>query len=399
MKKICVVTGTRAEYGLLRWVMEGIRQSTVLDLQLIATGMHLSPEFGLTVSAIEDDGFHVDRKVEMLLSSDTPVGVTKSMGLGMIGFADALAELKPDMLLVLGDRYELLAAAAAAMIARIPIAHLHGGETTEGNFDEAIRHSITKMSHLHFVAADEYRRRVIQLGEDPKRVFNVGGLGIDNILRLKLLNRNELEAELNFKFLSSNLLITFHPATLEYNTSAHQMDELLAALDELDETGLIFTMPNADTEGRILFRRIEDFCRLHPYSRAYTSLGQLRYLSCIQQVDGVVGNSSSGLIEVPSFKKGTINIGDRQRGRLRAVSVIDCEPNRQAITAALSHLFSSEFQNQLPHTQNPYGDGGASEAIVHEIENQSLLNILKKHFFDNAASSNLPINQLVEREK
>lgn len=382
MKKICVVTGTRAEYGLLRWVMEGIRQSPVLELQLIATGMHLSPEFGLTVDAIEEDGFHVDRKVEMLLSSDTAVGITKSMGLGMIGFADALAELKPDLILVLGDRYEILSAAAAAMIARIPIAHLHGGETTEGAFDEAIRHSITKMSHLHFVAAEEYKRRVIQLGEQPERVFKVGGLGIDNILNLKLLTRDQLEAALNFKLAPRNLLITFHPVTLEQSTSAKQMDELLAALAKLEDTGLIFTMPNADTEGRVLFRQIEDFCRLHPNARAYTSLGQLRYLSCIQQFDAVVGNSSSGLAEVPSFKKGTINIGDRQRGRLHANSVIDCEPERQAIAAALSHFFSDEFQHQLLVTKNPYGDGGASEAIVKTLEEQPLDNLLKKRFYD-----------------
>lgn len=382
MKKVCVVTGTRAEYGLLRWVMEGIRHSALLDLQLIATGMHLSPEFGLTVKAIEEDGFYVDRKVEMLLSSDTAVGITKSMGLGMIGFADALAELKPDLILVLGDRYEILSAAAAAMVARIPIAHLHGGEATEGVIDEPIRHSITKMSHLHFVAAEEYRRRVIQLGEQPERVFNVGGLGIDNILNLKLLTRDELEAALDLKLAPSNLLITFHPVTLEHSTSAKQMDELLAALAELDDIGLMFTMPNADTEGRVLVRRIEDFCRLHPKARAYTSLGQLRYLSCINHVDGVVGNSSSGLAEVPTFKKGTINIGDRQRGRLRANSVIDCEPDRKAISAALSHLFSEEFQSQLSASSNPYGHGGASQSIVKTLEEQPLDNLLKKRFYD-----------------
>ena len=231
MKKVCVVTGTRAEYGLLRWVIEGIKQSPILDLQLIATGMHLSPEFGLTVKAIEADGYHVDRKVEMLLSSDTAVGLTKSMGLGLIGFADALAELKPDLMLVLGDRYEIFAAASAAMIARVPIAHLHGGETTQGAFDESIRHSITKMSHLHFVAAEEYRQRVIQLGEQPERVFKVGGLGIDSILRLKLLSRDELQEALKFRFLQKNLLITFHPVTLESNTSIEQMAELRQALN------------------------------------------------------------------------------------------------------------------------------------------------------------------------
>ena len=384
MKKICVVTGTRAEYGLLRWVMEGIIQSPVLELQLIATGMHLSPEFGLTINVIEDDGFHVDRKVEMLLSSDTAVGITKSMGLGIIGFADALEELKPDLMLVLGDRYEIFCAASAAMIARIPIAHLHGGETTQGAFDEAIRHSITKMSHLHFVAAEGYRERVIQLGEEPERVFNVGGLGIDSILRLPLLTREELETALDFKFHRRNLLITFHPVTLEQNTCVKQMDELLAALSELDNTGLIFTMPNSDTGGRVLFRQIEDFCHLHSNAKAYTSLGQLRYLSCIQHCDGVVGNSSSGLAEVPSFTKGTINIGDRQLGRLRATSVIDCEPDRQAITAALFYLFSDEFQRQLPATKSPYGDGGASEAVVKAIERAPLNSLLKKRFWDSA---------------
>jgi len=382
MKKICVVTGTRAEYGLLRWVMEGIRQSSALELQLIATGMHLSPEFGMTVEAIEADGFKIDRKVEMLLSSDTAVGITKSMGLGMIGFADALAELKSDLILVLGDRYEIFAAAASAMIARIPIAHLHGGETTEGAFDEAIRHSITKISHLHFVAAEEYRRRVIQLGELPEHVFNVGGLGIDNILRLKLLTRDELEEALNFKLEKRNLLITFHPVTLEQNTSAQQMDELLAALAELKDTGLIFTMPNADTEGRILFHQVEAFCAKHSQARAYTSLGQLRYLSCLQHVDGVVGNSSSGLTEVPSFNKGTINIGDRQRGRLRAASVIDCQPERKSISMAISQLFTSAFRTTLSKVENPYGNGGASELILSILEDQSFETLLKKSFLD-----------------
>ncbi len=380
--KICVVTGTRAEYGLLRWVMDGIRRSAVLELQLLATGMHLSPEFGLTVEAIEADGFHVDKKVEMLLSSDTAIGVTKSMGVGLIGFADALAELKPDLLLILGDRYEIFVAASAAMIAGIPIAHLHGGETTEGAIDEAIRHSITKMAHLHFVAAEEYRNRVIQLGENPANVFKVGGLGIDNILRLKLLTREELESELDFNLLSRNLLVTFHPVTLEKNSSAEQLDELFAALSELENTGLIFTMPNADAEGRLLIRQIEDFCAKHPHARAYTSLGQLRYLSCIRHVSGVVGNSSSGLLEAPSFKKGTINIGDRQLGRLRAGSVIDCQPYRKEISEAIEQLFSNDFQEKLKTVENPYGNGGASEEVVALLEKITLAKLLKKKFYD-----------------
>ncbi|MDC0992865.1 UDP-N-acetylglucosamine 2-epimerase [Alphaproteobacteria bacterium] len=382
MKKICVVTGARAEYGLLRWVMEGICQSAELELQLVVTGMHLSPEFGMTVDIIKADGFVINRKVELLLSSDTAVGVTKSMGLGMIGFADALADLNPDLMLVLGDRYEIFAAAASAMIARIPIAHLHGGEVTEGAFDEAIRHSITKMSHLHFVAADEYRQRVIQLGEQPEHVFNVGGLGIDNIRRLKLLARDELEDALDFKFEKRNLLITFHPVTLEQGASAQQMEELLKALAELRDTGFIFTMPNADTEGRALFDQIKHFCTQHAQARAYTSLGQLRYLSCVQHVDGVVGNSSSGLTEVPTFKKGTINIGDRQRGRLKAASVINCEPCKLGISNAIERLFSVEFQKQLHRVKNPYGEHGASNEIVKIIESQVLSSILKKRFCD-----------------
>ena len=268
------------------------------------------------------------------------------------------------------------------MIARIPIVHLHGGETTEGAFDEAIRHSITKMSRLHFVAADQYRRRVIQLGEQPDHVFNVGGLGIDNILRLKLLARHELEEALNFKLEKRNLLITFHPVTLEQRTSAGQMDELLAALAELKNIGLIFTMPNADTEGRVLFEKIKEFCAEHPQARAYTSLGQLRYLSCIQHVDGVVGNSSSGLTEVPSFKKGTINIGDRQRGRIKAESVIECEPNRGQIRLAIQRLFSEEFIHVAKQVVNPYGTGGVAEKIIAVLEDCRLDGILKKSFFE-----------------
>jgi len=293
-RKICIITGTRAEYGLMRWVMQGIKDDSELTLQVIATGMHLSPEFGLTYQAIEQDGFQIDRKVEMLTSSDTPVGIAKSMGLGLIGFADTLNELRPDLIVVLGDRFEIFSAVSAALVARIPVAHLHGGEATEGLIDEAIRHSITKMSHLHFVAAEAYRQRVIQLGEQPDRVFLVGGLGIDNIKRLQLLDRAALETSLDFKLGPKNLLITFHPVTLETATAANQMEELLAALAALHDTQLIFTLPNADTDGRTLIKRVEQFVAQHPNARAYTSLGQLRYLSCIAQVDGVVGNSSSG---------------------------------------------------------------------------------------------------------
>lgn len=381
-RKICVITGTRAEYGLLRWVMQGIKDDSELTLQVIATGMHLSTEFGLTYREIEQDGFQIDRKVEMLTSSDTSVGIAKSMGLGMIGFADALNELRPDLIVVLGDRFEIFAAVSAALVARIPVAHLHGGEATEGAFDEALRHSITKMSHLHFVAAAEYHQRVIQLGEQPERVFLVGGLGIDNIKRLKLLDRAELDASLGFALGEKNLLITFHPVTLETETATDQMAELLAALDELQDTQLIFTLPNADTDGRVMNKMVEQFVAQHANARAYTSLGQLRYLSCIAHVDGVVGNSSSGLLEVPSFKKGTINIGDRQRGRLQAASVINCEPTRQSISVALGKLYNAEFQASLSQARNLYGEGGASEKVVRTIKHYPLDGIAKKVFYD-----------------
>lgn len=382
IRKICVVTGTRAEYGLLRRVIQRIQDSEELHLQLIVTGMHLSPEFGLTVHEIESDKYHIDRRVEILLSSDTPVGITKSMGLAMIAFADALAELQPDLLLVLGDRFEIFAAAASAMIARVPIAHLHGGELTQGVIDESIRHCVTKMAHLHFVAADEYRQRVIQLGEHPERVFLVGGLGVDSIGSIKLLKREELEKSLDFKLLPRNLLITYHPVTLECNTSGDHMDSLLAALAELNNVGLIFTMPNADADGRLLSSKIRSFCEQHPNARAYNSLGQLRYLSCVYHVDGVVGNSSSGITEVPSFKRGTVNIGDRQNGRLRSLSVIDCAPDCASIRNAIDFLFSSRFKCQLLRTQNPYGDGGASLRIVKILEKQELGIHLKKRFYD-----------------
>jgi len=382
-RKICVITGTRAEYGLLRWVMQGIKDEAELTLQIIATGMHLSPEFGLTYREVEKDGFQIDRKVEMLTSSDTSVGIAKSMGLGMIGFADALNELEPNLIVVLGDRFEIFAAVSAALVARIPVAHLHGGETTEGAFDEALRHSITKMSHLHFVATEEYRQRVIQLGEQPGRVFLVGGLGIDNIKHLKLLDRTAIEESLDFKLGPKNLLITFHPVTLENQSSDQQMSELLSALDRLGEdTHLIFTMPNADNGGRVLIGMVEEFVAKHRNARAYTSLGQLRFLSCVKLVDGVVGNSSSGLAEAPSLKTGTVNIGDRQRGRLKAQSVIDCTPQSQAILDAIGKLYSTPYRQILSSVVNPYGDGGASAKIVQTLRSQGLTDLLKKSFYN-----------------
>ncbi|RHX78280.1 UDP-N-acetylglucosamine 2-epimerase (hydrolyzing) [Leptospira yasudae] len=381
-RKICVVTGTRAEYGLLRLLMHKIQESKNLELQIVATGMHLSPEFGSTYKEIEADRFTISKKVEMLLSSDTSIGISKSIGLGVISFADVWQDLKPDLIVVLGDRFEIFAATSAALIAKIPVAHIHGGETTEGAFDESIRHSITKMAHLHFTAAEEYKKRVIQLGESPDRVFNVGGLGVDSLRSLELLNRSDLENSLGFKFGSKNLLVTFHPETLESQSPKLQFEELLKALDSLKDTSILFTLPNADTGSREIIDSIHKFVETRKNTIAYTSLGQRRYFSCIQFMDGVVGNSSSGLLEVPSFRKGSVNIGGRQRGRLKAESVIDCEPNENSIRLAIEKLYSKEFQESLANVKNPYGEGDATSKILNVLETVSLERILQKKFFD-----------------
>jgi GDP/UDP-N,N'-diacetylbacillosamine 2-epimerase (hydrolysing) len=339
-------------------------------------------DFGLTFREIEADGFSIDRKLDILTADDTVVGVTKATGRGVISFADAFSDLKPDIVVLLGDRFEILAAATAALIAGLPIAHLHGGEITEGAFDDAIRHAVTKMSQLHFVAADPYRKRVIQLGEAPERVYLSGGFGVDAIRRISLLNREELEKALGHKFGKKNLLITFHPVTLEKDTASLQMGELLKALDGLNETHLIITMPNADPGSRELMLMIKNYTVGRPHVRAYTSLGQILYLSCINQVDGVIGNSSSGLAEVPSFRKGTINIGDRQRGRLKADSVIDCTPDCKSIMDAISTLYSSNFQESLVKVRNPYGGGDASQKVVDVLKTCDLSSLTKKSFHD-----------------
>jgi GDP/UDP-N,N'-diacetylbacillosamine 2-epimerase (hydrolysing) len=388
-RRICVITGTRAEHGLLRLLMHGIREDEQFELQLIATGMHLSPEFGFTYQAIEADGFHIDRKVEILLSSDTGTGIGKSVGLGVISFVDVLAELKPDLAVVLGDRFEILAAVTAALFTRVPVLHLHGGELTEGALDESIRHAITKMSHVHCVATEEYRQRVIQLGEQPARVHCVGGLGVDVINQTTLMGRVELEAALDFQFRDRNLLVTFHPATLAGEPAGQQMAELLAALEGLNGTGLIFTLPNADAGGRELIAMLQAFVARHPNARAYPSLGQLRYLSCMAHCDGVVGNSSSGLLEAPTLKKGTVNIGERQHGRLQAASVINCAAQCDQIAAALQQLYSPAFQASLVKVTNPYGHGGASARVVEIIKGLKLEELLLKPFYDLPAAVDL----------
>lgn len=387
MKKICVVSGARSEYGQLRWLMENIRAEKEFLLQLVVTGMHLSPEFDLTYKEIERDGFRIDKNIEILLSSDSSVGIAKSIGLGVMGFGEAFQELRPDLVILLGDRFEILAAATAAMIAGLPIAHLHGGEITEGVLDDSIRHAITKMAHLHFVAAESYRRRVVQMGESPDCVFVSGGLGVDAIQKTPLLDRRTLESSLKFKFGKRNLLVTFHPVTLAKDGGAAQMEELLAALDTLKEVQLIITLPNADTGGRTLIRMVEKFVATHPNAKAFTSLGQQRYLSCIAHVDAVVGNSSSGLSEAPSFKKASVNIGERQKGRLRAASVIDCAPLRGDILAAVEKLYTPAFQATLEAVRNPYGEGGASKIIVETIKKIDTRSIQKKGFHDLPSST------------
>ena len=383
MRKICIITGTRAEYGLLYWTMKALDEEPIINLSICVTGMHLSPEFGLTYKKIQDDGFTIHEKVETLLSSDTTIGVSKSLGLGVISFSEVFDRLKPDLILVLGDRYEIFAACTAAMISRIPIAHCHGGEATEGLIDEAIRHSITKMSHIHFTSTREYMDRVIQLGEHPKNVFNVGALGIENINRLKLFTKEEFENSISFKLNKINFLVTFHPVTLENLSAEEQFKQLLAAIDIFEDVNIIFTKPNSDTNGRVIIQLIEDYVKKNNNKAiAFKSLGQLRYLSAIQHVDVVIGNSSSGLIEVPSFKKPTINIGDRQQGRVKAASVIDCKANYEDIVGTIKKALSNEFQEMLKSTKNPYGDRNASIEIVDVLKKVELTNIIKKQFYN-----------------
>jgi GDP/UDP-N,N'-diacetylbacillosamine 2-epimerase (hydrolysing) len=362
--------------------MKEIELDYNLELQIIVTGMHLSPEFGNTYQKIEKDGFIINKKVDMLLSSDSEVGIAKSMGLGMIGFADAFNDLSPDLIVVLGDRFEIFSAVSVALVAKIPVAHLHGGESTEGVIDESIRHSITKMSHLHFAATEEYKNRVIQLGECPNRVFNVGGLGVDNINKLKLLSKADFENTIDFSLGEKSILVTFHPVTLENFTAKEQFQELLNSIDKLENTKIIFTKANSDTNGRVINSMIDNYVAINDNSIAFTSMGRLNYLSTLQFVDVVVGNSSSGLLEAPSFNIPTIDIGDRQKGRIKADSVISCKPTEEAVDSAFRKSFSEDFRGVVDSTQNPYGSGGASKFIIDIIKDYDLNGILKKNFYD-----------------
>lgn len=377
MRKIAVFTGTRAEYGLLYWLLKDLQQDSEIELQLLVSAMHLSPEFGMTYQQIEADGFTITEKVEMLLSSDSAVGTAKSIGLGVLGFADALERMKPDVLVVLGDRFEALAVTQAAMILRIPIAHIHGGEITEGAYDDAIRHAITKLSLLHFTSTEAHRNRVIQLGEHPSRVFNVGAVGLDHLQRSKMFSLAELSASLNFKLEQPYFLVTYHPVTLASEPAKASFENLLKALDAFPQHQIILTYPNADDGGREIIPLLEAYAKQQP-SRvlAIPSLGQKRYLSAVKHAAAVVGNSSSGIIEVPSFKVPTVNIGERQRGRLAAESVFSCPSN----TAAIIETLQLGLKSDLTQVMNPYGKGKASEAILKQLKAADLSVV--KTFYD-----------------
>jgi len=384
LKKIAVFTGTRAEYGLLYWLMKDINQDFDLELQLIVSGMHLSPEFGHTMDAIENDGFRISEKVEMLLSSSSSVGVAKSIGLGVIGYADALDRLRPDCLVILGDRFEALAIAQTAMIMQVPIAHLHGGELTEGLIDEAIRHSITKMSQLHFTSAEIYRKRVIQLGELPERVFNVGAPAIENVKRLELLEQEELELSLNFSLGEEPILVTYHPVTLKKDGGIESLKNLLLALDSTTpDNKIVITYPNADTFGRDLILVLQSYARRNEGRVLLTqSLGQLRYLSLMKICGVVVGNSSSGLLEAPAFGIPTVDIGLRQKGRFKPDSVIECGDEVSEIRTALIQSLSESHRLKSKASSNPYGDGNVSQKIIRILKSTNLRSLIVKKFYD-----------------
>lgn len=381
--KICIATGTRAEYGLLKPLIEKINADDNFTLQLLVTGAHLSPEFGLTYRQIEADGYEIDAKVEMLLSSDTAEGITKSMGLGMIGYSDALKKLSPDLMIILGDRYEMLSVASTALIFRIPIAHIHGGELTEGAYDDAIRHAITKMSVLHFTSTEVYRKRVIQLGEDPKSVFNVGAIGLDNFKSLNLLSKSDLEKELNIKFNKYNYLVGFHPETLSNYSIETQFEELLNAIDTQIDSFFIFTKANADTDGRIINQMMEKYVITHPKKAAlFASLGTLRYLSVMKHVTAIVGNSSSGILEAPSAPTATINIGNRQKGRIQAGSIINSITVKEDIINAFNKVKSKDFRINIERIINPYGNGDTSNQIMKVLKSLSIESLNQKTFYD-----------------
>jgi UDP-hydrolysing UDP-N-acetyl-D-glucosamine 2-epimerase len=382
VRTIGVVTVGRSDYGIYLPVLRAIQATPNLQLKLFVSGMHLSPEFGMTIRQIQDDGFEISDRVEMLVSSDTPEGLAKSMGLGIIGFGQVYSRTRPDILLVLGDRFEMFAAVVAAIPHAIPIAHIHGGEATEGAIDEAIRHAITKMSHLHFVATEQYRKRVIQMGEEPGRVFVSGAPGLDHLRSMNLLNPREVETLIGIPLHPAPLLVTFHPVTLEHEHTEFYIMELLSALDELGMP-VIFTYPNADTDGRVIIRCIDYFVSTHSNAKVVVNLGVRAYFSLMKYAAAMVGNSSSGIIEAASFELPVVNIGNRQRGRIHGENVIDTAYDRQSIMDSISTSVSLQFHEKLKGMMNIYGDGLAADRIVSELQKVELNHLLLLKRFHN----------------
>ncbi len=383
MKRICVISGSRADYGLLYWTLTKLKDSSFFELQICVTGMHLSHEFGMTYKMIEKDGFKIDYKVETLISGDSGASVSKSVGLGIIGFTDVFEKLRPDLILVLGDRFEIFSAVSAGMALRIPIAHCHGGELSLGAIDDAMRHSITKMSHIHFVSTEDYSKRIVQLGEEKSRVFNVGALGIESLKKIKFKSKKQLKNELGINFLEKSFLITFHPETLNKKTSESKFAEILKAVDKFENTTLIFTKPNADSEGRLLIDMIDNYILKNRFkSFCFKSLGQTNYLSTMSNVNLIIGNSSSGLIEAPYFKIPTINVGDRQKGRLYGESVINCKCNYKSIYESIKKGLNANFLESIKNSKNPYGNSNSSSKIINVLKNKNFKNLINKPFVD-----------------
>ena len=381
-RKVCVVTGGRADYDLLKLLMREIQKSRYFKLQVLATGSHFLAKFGSTYRQILRDGFRMDARVDMKPVGDSAVALGKAMSIGISGISRALEKLRPDLMICLGDRYEVLGAAIAATLVGVPIVHLHGGELTEGAYDDAFRHAITKMAHFHFVSTTAYRNRVIQMGEQPSRVFQVGALGVDNVLATPFISRKELEKNLRFRFQPTNLLVTFHPATLEPRKVKRQTQALLQALQTLPKTGLIFTMPGADKGSTTIWKEICTFVKKHPHSKAFRALGSRVYLSCMREADGVVGNSSSGLLEAPVLKKPVVNIGERQRGRLAPANVVSCPGNPIAIRRALTRILSKNFRHRCADLKNPFGSGSAAQRIVARLRSFPDHSSCQKRFYD-----------------
>lgn len=381
-RKICVVSTSRADYGLLFWLLKEIEKSRFLELSLVLSGSHLEQRLGLTYKEIERDFKHF-YKIPLGLENDDETALCSAFSAGVAGFSKVLEQIKPDIMVLLGDRYEMLSAGIAGMLRAVPLAHIHGGESTQGAIDEGIRHALTKMSHIHFCATSLYKRRIIQLGENPARVYNVGGLGVENIKRLELLGKKDFENSLGFRLGKKNILVTFHPQTIEKKSASKQFSQILNALDSLKDTHFIFTGANADNGGKIINEMAQNYCLKNPKKAIFAiSLGQLRYLSAIKHADIVLGNSSSGISEAPSLKKATINIGNRQKGRIKAPSIIDTKCDKSAILKAIKKAYSKDFQAKLKSVKNPYDSGFASKKIIKVLENIKLNGILKKKFYD-----------------